>query len=116
MHPYRMACLFQMGVQNISYQHAMRLHTPHVSKGGIFVRTTPLRMLSIPPLKMLGGCARMRIVLPGGNEQMQVRLLVLFIQRRGIMEGVRDGELVTGDRVDQVVHEVHVLAMTQLLG
>jgi hypothetical protein len=110
MHSGVQACLLQMQIDDIGYQHPMSFNRSLMPKGRIFLGTAPLGMCPIVALKMCGCRARMPIILPGGDQKVQMGLPTCSLQRLEIMEGIGDWQALAGNRVYEVTHESHVLA------
>ena len=83
MHPCRVAGLLQMSIDHIGDQHPVGLHGAHGAKGRIFLGPAALGMRRVIPFEMLGRCAGMRVRVACGDEQVEMRLLLAAIHRRG---------------------------------
>ena len=73
-------------------------------------------MCGIGALEVLRRCPRDPIRLPPRDQQMEMRLLPRPTDRRWTVESVGHREPVSGNRADQIAHEIHVLARTELEG
>ena len=86
MDPGRQPGLLQMHVDDIADQHAMRFDRALVPEGRVFLGPPALRVLPVIPLEVRRSSARMPVILPGRDQQVEVRLLAAAVEGRGIMK------------------------------
>ena len=83
------------------------LMAPLCQNAASFSCPPALGVRSVIPLEVGRGGAGMGIILPGRDEEMEVRLLARSVQRRRIMKGIGDGQPGPGDGIHEVPHQCH---------
>ena len=90
MDPRRLPGILQVGVDHITDEDAVRLDGALVPEQRVLLGAPALGVLPVIPVEVGGRRAGMCVVLPGREEQVQVRLLPRAVQGWRIMKGIGD--------------------------